>query len=275
MQWSFAAPAPELTRHIGTYYLATSERSAIDDIQRADSGHFRMFFKGSGYQDFASGKRVHAPPAALIGPTSQCHSYSMSGPLRFFGVSLLPAAWGGIFPAAANDLSDDACDAAALIGAPVENVYMRMRECDDIAQLKALADAFFIRRLMPLPAGHGRVVEAIRDWLASSLAPDLTTLYASLALSERQITRIANRYWGAPPKALARKYAALRTASWLVEHGGTPNADAIAHYADQSHLIREVRRVTGQTPRQLRTMGNLIMRASLHPANFRELEDRG
>jgi len=275
MLWSFAAPAPELARYVGTYYFATSGRSTIDDIQRADSGHFRMFFEGSGYQDFASGKRFEAPPAALIGPTNQCHSYSVSGPLRFFGVSLLPAAWGGLFPVAANELADGACDAAQLVGPPVENLYLRMRECDDIGQLKALADAFFLRCLRPIPSGHRRVIEAIRAWLAAELAPDVATLYEQLALSERQVARIANRYWGAPPKALARKYAALRTASWLVEHGGEPNADAVAHYADRSHLIREVRRVTGQTPRQLKTLGNFIMRASLHPANFRELEDRG
>jgi AraC-like DNA-binding protein len=49
-------------------------------------------------------------------------------------------------------------------------------------------------------------------------------------------------------------------------------AEAIAHYADRSHLIREVKRVTGQTPRQLMNNSSPVMRITLHPSNFKELE---
>ena len=94
-------------------------------------------------------------------------------------------------------------------------------------------------------------------------------------MSDRQLARIANRYWGAPPKALARKYTALKTASHIVARDGDVPAEALHHYSDQSHIIREVRRVTGQTPRQLRTQASSMMRLALNPANFWELQDRG
>ena len=66
----------------------------------------------------------------------------------------------------------------------------------------------------------------------------------------------------------------MQTAAHILAHDGTPPAEALAHFADPSHLIREVKRVTGQTPRQLRTQASPLMRVALNPANFWELQDR-
>jgi hypothetical protein len=84
--------------------------------------------------------------------------------------------------------------------------------------------------------------------------------------------RISNIYYGSPPRALARTYGALKTASSIVMNEGRIPDEAIAHYADAPHLIREVKRVTGQTPRQLMNSSSPVMRITLHPSNFKELE---
>mgnify|MGYP000861507910 CR=1 FL=1 len=60
----------------------------------------------------------------------------------------------------------------------------------------------------------------------------------------------------------------------ITQNGDLP-PEALRHYADQSHLIREVKRVTGQTPRQLRTQASPTLRKALHPSNLWELHDRG
>ncbi|MDB5690154.1 MAG: putative AraC family transcriptional regulator, partial [Sphingomonas bacterium] len=70
--------------------------------------------------------------------------------------------------------------------------------------------------------------------------------------SPRQLARLANRIYGAPPKLLARKYRALRAAHLLCDSGDDGFSAARDAFYDQSHLIREVRRFTGLTPTQYR-----------------------
>ncbi len=273
MEWQFAPPAPALAPYLGSYYLATTRHLTVDDLQRADTGHLHVFLEGSGYKDFP-GIRRQANHASLSGPSFTFQGYALNGPARLFGVSLLPRAWGGMVPYPADTLSNRGCNAAELFGPSVIELHDQLRDCDTLAAMTPIADAFFLSHHAPVPKAHGRVIDGIRSWLAGALAPDLAHLHHRFDLSDRQLARISNRYWGAPPKSLARKYAALRTASHIVHHDGTP-PDAVRHFADQSHLIREVKRVTGQTPRQLRTQASFILRTALHPSNLWELHDRG
>jgi methylphosphotriester-DNA--protein-cysteine methyltransferase len=69
----------------------------------------------------------------------------------------------------------------------------------------------------------------------------------------RQLERMAKRYYGLPPKTLARKYRALRAASALARGEDLDDAGLGDSFYDQSHLIREVKRFAGLTPKQIRT----------------------
>jgi AraC-like DNA-binding protein len=274
MEWQFASPAPALTPFLGSYYLATTRHLTVDDLQRADTGHLHFFLEGSGYKDFP-GIRRQANLVSLSGPSSIYQGYALNGPARLFGISLLPRAWDGIVPCPADSLSDRGCNAVELFGPSVLDLHHKLRGCETLAAMAPIADAFFQQRSSRMAKGPDSVVEGIRIWLSEALAPDLAHLHDRFDLSDRQLARISNRYWGAPPKSLARKYAALRTASLIIEQDGVPPPEALRHYADPSHLIREVKRVTGQTPRQLRTQASPILRTALHPSNLWELQDRG
>ncbi len=81
--------------------------------------------------------------------------------------------------------------------------------------------------------------------------------------------RLANRYFGAPPKLLSRKFRALRTASRLIGTRGPVPEALVADYADRAHMIREVKHFTGMTPRNLQINSSPIMQITLHPDNFR------
>ena len=274
MEWQFASPAPLLAPFLGSYYLATTRHLTVDDLQRADTGHLHFFLEGSGYKDFPLMRR-QANPVSLSGPSTTFQGYALNGPARLFGISLLPRAWGGMVPCPADSLTNRGCNAAELFGPSILELHDALRGCETLADMARLAGAYFHRRIPNLPKGHGAVVEGIRAWLASALAPDLNLLQDRFDLSDRQLARISNRYWGGPPKSLARKYAALRTASRIIEQASGPPPEAVRHYADPSHLIREVKRVTGQTPRQLRTQASFILQTALHPSHLWELHDRG
>ena len=92
-------------------------------------------------------------------------------------------------------------------------------------------------------------VSQVNTWLASAAAPDINDLVALTGLSLRQVQRGCNRYFGSPPKELARKYRALRAAVAMTH--GDPDLDdlLVEGFYDQSHVIREIKHFTGMTPR--------------------------
>jgi hypothetical protein len=277
MNISFAEPHPKLRPYIALYYLFEEDSALIDDGQRADTSHLRLFLSGKGAQYFASGNRIESGSAMLVGHQSTASRFYVQGPLRFLGVSLMPHAWGGgLLPVDAHTLLDNGMDAGIFFDNAHIDLIEAMKLRSSIVDMAPLADAFFLSRIKPLPNDHAQVIDHIKDWLKSELFPDVDALYSVCAqghegLGQRQVMRIANRYWGQPPKGLMRKYAALRTASHIMNEG-VPCQAALDYYSDHSHLIREVKRVTGMTPRQLNTITNIILRMTLDPAHYRELD---
>ena len=272
MQLSFAVPAPALSHLVATYYLLTEDYSVMEDVQRADTGHLRIFLEGSGYYEFARGKRYALTRFFLNGPFTQHMRSVVQGPVRFIGVALFPESWGGLIGGNASDYTDRAEDAAALLGDAIAPWFDALQSHTTIADMAPVMDAYLTQMIKPVRADRKAAIQTIRAWLADAMFPDIADLYAALPLGERQIMRIANQYFGAPPKSLARTYGALKTASSIVMNDGQIPDEATRHYADQSHLIREVKRVTGQTPRQLMQSSSPVMRITLHPSNFMELE---
>jgi AraC-like DNA-binding protein len=271
MQLTFAMPSPKLARYALTYYLFEDNGAMIEDVQRADVGAITFILDGSGHYEFADGRRSPTAPVFMNGPTTTVIQFSAWGPLRFCGISPQPDFWGGISTHDAASLSDTALDATLCLSTAPAPVHEALRSKTTIAEMAPILDQWLVSMIRPLPTDHVTAIDTIRQWLARDGFPKVSELYDQFDLTERQVTRIANRYFGAPPKALSRKYGALRTASAIVMEDEAKLAELSAHYADHSHMIREVRRVIGQTPRQLRLEGRMLMHLTLQPSNFREL----
>ncbi|MFD6416965.1 AraC family transcriptional regulator [Streptomyces sp. NPDC060194] len=98
--------------------------------------------------------------------------------------------------------------------------------------------------------GARTVAEAVRDRLADELTapPSLAALAAELGLSRYQLLRAFRDTYGMPPYAWLAQYRVLRARA-LLDTGHRPaEAAALAGFADQAHLTRWFRRVTGSTP---------------------------
>ncbi len=269
MELSFASPAPELAPYVSAYYHVYFDYPLIEDFERADVGYLRLMFGGSGFYTYPDGRRVPDCPVMLLGPASVTASYSLTGPLDSFGCVLLPEFWGGIVEASAESCANDACDGAALLGEGALNLFRRMKGVRDVVAMGKMMDAFLVPLIKPLPDDHRAIIGKIGDWLSCMPIPAPEALYDACNLSPRQVMRISNRYFGAPPKMLARKFRALRTASRLIGTKG-PVPDSLSDdYADRAHMTREVKHFTGLTPRGLQVRSNPIMQVTLHPDNFR------
>jgi methylphosphotriester-DNA--protein-cysteine methyltransferase len=96
-------------------------------------------------------------------------------------------------------------------------------------------------------------------------------LIEATGLSARQVARLTNRLYGAPPKLLARKYRALRVAS-LIATTEEDWRDTIGDaFYDQSHFIRELKHFVGATPHQIKNKLSIVPRLTM---SRRRLEGR-
>jgi AraC-like DNA-binding protein len=263
---------PGLHPAITYYYRLRLSYSVIDEWLLADSGHLWFFVSGGeGYIDWRQGERLFACPAMCTGPLSHSARMRLSGPMEYVGIPLTPEAWGRLLREDAEAYVDTAVDARLVLGDMMEEMAAAVRAAVGMRNLADRLDALLLPRLRPMPEAHRAVLGAIRTWLNARMFPHVDELYAHCRLSSRQVMRIAKRYYGAPPKLLARKYGALRTASAIVADQGRPPTEAVEHYADQSHMTRDLRQFTGQTPRGLRTRSSPLARQALSLGNFPEI----
>lgn len=270
MELSFAQPAPELAPYVSIYYHVLFDYPLIEDFERADVGYLRLMFSGDGYYNYSGGHRDPDCPVMLLGPANETASYSIMGPLDSFGCVLLPEFWGGIVDADASEYANRARDGVPVLGPESLALFDAMKGMRDVEAMGRMMDAFLLPKIKPLADEQRAIIAKIGDWLSCKPIPAPEALYRACDLSPRQVMRLANRYFGAPPKMLARKFRALRTASRIIGTRG-PVPDVLAQdYADKAHMTREIKHFTGMTPRNLQVNSSPIMQVTLHPDNFRE-----
>ncbi|HWH95090.1 MAG TPA: DUF6597 domain-containing transcriptional factor [Baekduia sp.] len=167
-----------------------------------------------------------------------------------FGVRFHPGAAPSLLRADASELVDAHVGLDAIDPRLARRIDQRLSEAPDPrAALVALADEL-TRVLDGAPAPDPAVRAAIRvlDDAKTTVADAAARTY----LSERELQRRFVRDVGYAPKTLQRVLRFQRFMGQLhlprVELAG---AAALAGYADQSHLSREARRLTGLSPRQL------------------------
>ncbi len=269
MELHFLPPSPSLNRHVAVYYRIQIDQPVVEDLERADVGYLRFFRSGKGTISYARGETDNAHHVALHGPSTETGAYVLEGPLDCFGAVLLPDFWTGIVDAQADECANRCLDARDFFGDDIQALYDHIAGLESFEDMAKALDSFLLMRITMVSADHRKVIDGIGDWLRLFPIPAPDALHDMLHKSERQVTRLANRHFGAPPKMLARKYRALRTASRLIGNRGNIPPELIDEYSDRAHMSREIKHFTGLSPRQLQINANPIVLATLHPDNFR------
>jgi AraC-like DNA-binding protein len=249
----YSPPPAHLGDRISSLYELSQDIGDYNEIERADRPQFRILLSGSGYLEFANGHCDPSAPVMLVGPTSGPVRGIGTGPMWCVGAGLLPPAWVSLVGTAADTLIDRAIDAATLIGDAAPMLHAAMLASDSIeARFALLCDALDTATHVCDPAqlAFTRMVDG---WLTESADPQVEVLVQRSGLSMRQLERMAKRFYGLPPKTLARKYRALRAAAALARGEDLDDNGISDSFYDQSHLIREVKRFAGLTPQQIRS----------------------
>jgi AraC-like DNA-binding protein len=249
----YQVPDGPVAAFVSSYYLFKYEGDSLAELERADRAQFRFQLRGVGEYRFAAGHVTPTYPVTIVGPTSAPVTAAATEPQTIFGWGMLPSGWAALMGNHAGDWVDNAIDARTIFGDSIMEVRQQLIDAHDLNEQYSIAGQTAAAIYKPVGRAPFEFTHKVDAWLLSSVDPDVDDLIAITGLSPRQLERNTTRYYGMPPKKLARKYRALRAAH-LLAHGDSLNESELAlAFYDQSHLIRELKQFTGLTPSQLRS----------------------
>lgn len=254
-----AAPA-DLSPYVNTLFVFETDEARLDDILPAYSAQMIAFGSGEARMQFGHGPVERSSPAFFVTPMQEAAPFAMAGPVRACGVSLTAEGWAAVsgLPVdkfghrkmdAAEVLPRDLAEALEKAGADLANGHCNAEDaCESLVGVMRKA-------AKPILPTHSAFIAAMLAWLGSSFSPHLAELLAKTGLSERQVQRLSNRYFGKPPARVVRRYRAIRAATFLSQPDLRQQYqdEVTAAFFDQAHMIREIRLFTGRTPSKLGT----------------------
>lgn len=274
----YIAPPPPLAPFVTTLYHFRCDEAVIRDIQPAAIGNLCFFPHGKGEMLFAAGHRDPNHEVGLMTPLSRATPIAVAGPFHAFGAALTPAGWAALTGLHAGEHRDRLLPAGAVLGPGIDTLGQELLAAYRAGSMSgrdcALAVGGYIAaNLRPVNPRHLELIAATGKWLAASFNPATPALTGTAGYSARQVQRLVERYFGLPPRALARKYRALRAAALL----STPQlsleneAEIAEAFFDQSHMIREIAHFVGRTPARLGDASTPYLAEMIAPRNLREL----
>lgn len=275
----YIPPPATVTPFVTTLYHFRCDEAVIRDIQPAAIGNLCFFPHGKGEMQFAGGYRDPNHEIGLMTPLSCATPIEVVGPFHAFGAALTPVGWAALTGLHAGDHRDRLLPAPEILGPDLEtlgqallsayrNGTMSGRDC-------ALAVADFIAgHVRPINPRHLALIAATSRWLGGSFNPSVGDLSGIEGYSARQVQRLVERYFGLTPRALARKYRALRAAALLSapELSFEDEAAIAEAFFDQSHMIREIAQFVGRTPARLGDHSKPYLAEMIAARNLRELD---
>jgi AraC-like DNA-binding protein len=181
---------------------------------------------------------VDAGGVWVVGVMSRARVLTLARPVAMTGVRLAPWAAFAVLGVPAHELRDRRL--------PVRDLGLRGRALADALDGARDRDAVAARlRAVTAPTAIDRRLPRA---IAGLAAPDtrVAAVARALDLSERQLERLLLHHVGLGPKRLAR-IARLHTALAIARRGELADAAATAGYADQAHMARDIRALTGTT----------------------------
>ena len=244
----FRQPPAAMADSVSFFYRFQQSEPAFETVDRADFAQFRFVLRGRGRYRFIDGVEQVMPDIYIQGPTTGVVTISGEGDTDCIGAGLMPAGWAALVPMDASAASNRLFDARDLFGDAVVDAQTALRATDDFdAQVKVF-EALIVRLTTARRSPYNDFVVQVNDWLADAVLPDVAELVERTGLSRSQVERSCKRYFGAPPKLLARKYRALRAAVAIAHHDVDLDDLLAEGFYDQSHMIREMKHFTGMTP---------------------------
>jgi AraC-like DNA-binding protein len=179
----------------------------------------------------------------VAGPDTYAHVMTEAAPVGYVGLRMAPGMGPHVFGLPAYELRDARVDLADLW--PSRTVRILEEQFATVPDPGKLLEETALGRLDRLDSAEAADPFAFRVTTALSRGASVSALADRLGLSERQLHRRSLAAFGYGPKTLARILRMERALT--LARRGTPFADVAATigYADQAHLSREIKSLTG------------------------------
>jgi AraC-like DNA-binding protein len=264
------APSGELAQLVERFYFYRLDAPVVEGIVRVDSGHIRFNLCGEGTVRFASGHIDRSYPVMVNGPGAASARYWSDGPFHCFGITLRPIGWRALIGVPAYEASERVLNGEALFGREALMLHERLRRMTTLDQMIDAVTPILLAHRRPVPKAHLELCRAVEEWSRTD-ALGVEALYARVPMSQRQVMRLCNEYFGGPPKHLERKFRAMRAA--LQIYRGADPGDVADSFCDQSHVIHEIKHFTGHTPTMLRSSLDPVVAATFETERYLRARD--
>jgi AraC-like DNA-binding protein len=239
------APPASLASYVECFW----SRTDIPGLHHSPRSH-RVLPDGCADIVVAFDSDTGGPAAAAVGTMTRPVVFTDTTRVSYVGVRFRPGVAGALFRAPASELTDQRLDLADVWPAvdPLMDAFSTTAETG--ARMNILT-AEIARRLLAAPTlPPPAVVAAAASIAASRGRVPIRSLAGQLGVTRQHLARSFAQYVGVSPKMLAR---IVRARSVVEMARDATDLDWVsvaldAGYYDQSHLIADVRELTGLSP---------------------------
>lgn len=176
----------------------------------------------------------------VAGPDTHAQTVEARAGSLYVGLRFAPGTGPTVLGVPASELRDQRVPLDALWSGPtVRDLAEQLAEASDTG---AAMESLAVQRLQENGPLDPLLAEVVAELQAGR---PVAALADTVGLSERQLHRRCLAAFGYGPKALARIFRMRRARGLARDHVPFAEVAAIAGYADQPHLAREVKALTG------------------------------
>ena len=251
MSFSTRRPGPRLRGVVDRlWYVESGVESAEPETICPDGRTELVVHLGAPMRELREGGDRPQPRHLLVGQMERPVTIVPTGGLRMVGARLEPAALHRFLPVPQDRLVGQIVDLEAVWGAWTRQTAEQVAATAD-AHGALVAFERALEVLVPAATPSDLPIEAAVARLhQTGGTASITRLAGDLGLGRRQLERRFRERVGLSPRLFGR-IVRFQRAFHALEHETGAAVAARCGYADQAHLVREVRRFAGRTPSRL------------------------
>lgn len=264
----FFMPSPALAPYISTYYLTEVDigpDERIEDWLHPEWANLRFARNDSWEAAIGSEPLRPMPHFIATGPTSHAARFR-TGPMRSWGIGLLPLGWARLVGGDAAPLADRSVDGATTPAyahfAPLLDTIFTGPP-DPAAEAQRI-DAFLLQLLEQRPPAEDEArIKAAHAALIDLDSGTVSELAEQIGLSPRSLERLSLRAFGFSPKLLLRRQRFLRSlAQFMLDPSLSWIKTLDCQYVDQAHFVRDFKRFMTMSPSTYGALEHPVLRAA-------------
>lgn len=264
----FFQPHQSLSSYVSTYYLTEVNADVgerVTDHLHPEWANLRFMRGVLPLASIGSGPLQEVHGFSVTGPTSRACQFA-TGPMRAWGIGLLPLGWSRFVRASADLYADRFVDGAGDLAfeqlAALASALNR--DGANPEQEVSAIDAHLIMLLRePADDEEQRRISNAHNALLDSEVSTVAQFSDLVGMSPRTAERLSRRAFGFAPKLLLRRQRFLRSLSQFMLDPSMRWINTLdSHYHDQAHFSRDFSRFMGMSAREYARLDHPIMGAA-------------